>query len=502
MAIGPEYLPENKTKTALGPGWLLAAVLLFISSCTYLPSGPTKSHKIPEGSLKLYLNFYCPADEEISCTIQEIQAVSADGKITSKPLDQTLKAGPDSRQILLETSLPTAKYQKIGFSFTEATLKRPGATVPLEYPEGHAFVDIPFLITPQGTTNAYINLALSSKSKGGESGQEFLFAAALSSGKKLSGLKSLMLYVTNTSDNTVTILDRLTNSVVEVVQVGKWPKGIVVDRAGACAYVANAGSNTVSMIDTMTNEVEDTIDLPLGISPSAVAVTSDGKYLFTANTDSDNVSMIDTDLKRCIDTLRVGHIPVDLRVSPAGQYLYVVNEGSNDLYIMDIENRQLVDRVPMRSEPAGIAVTGDNFGNDRLFVANRGSSSILVLDVAGGRVQKSSILQGEYGPTKIVLDQDRDRLYVTNQRDNSVSSFSISIPQGIQNDPRNQGGFQENRYQAGLSPIGLALDSARNFLYVVNSGEDSLSIIDLRQERVVESIKVGKEPFGVDLIQK
>jgi YVTN family beta-propeller protein len=61
---------------------------------------------------------------------------------------------------------------------------------------------------------------------------------------------------------------------------------------------------------------------------------------------------------------------------------------------------------------------------------------------------------------------------------------------------------QENRYQAGLSPIGLALDRARNFLYVVNSGEDSLSIIDLRQERIVESIKVGKEPFGVDLIQK
>ena len=146
----------------------------------------------------------------------------------------------------------------------------------------------------------------------------------------------------------------------------------------------------------------------------------------------------------------------------------------------------------MRSEPIGLAVLSKDRAQDRLFIANFGSSSLVILDKKGQKGWDMQILQGEYGPTQIVMDEDRDCFYVTNQRDNSVSSFSLSMRTAVQG----------NRYRVGLRPTGLALDSERNYLYVVNSGEGSLSVIDLRQERVVESIKVGREPFGVDLIRK
>ena len=70
-----------------------------------------------------------------------------------------------------------------------------------------------------------------------------------------------MLYVTNTGDDTVSVIDRLSNSVVSIVKVGRQPKGIVVNPEGTYVYVANFGSNSVSVIDTMTNEYEETIDL-------------------------------------------------------------------------------------------------------------------------------------------------------------------------------------------------------------------------------------------------
>ena len=92
--------------------------------------------------------------------------------------------------------------------------------------------------------------------------------------------------------------------------------------------------------------------------------------------------MIDTDLKKAIDTFGVGHKPVDLRVSPDGQWLYVVNQGSQDIYVISIEaGRQLVDRIPVQSEPAGIAVAGDGFSQDRIFVSNFNSSSLTWFDI-------------------------------------------------------------------------------------------------------------------------
>ncbi|MEW6380651.1 MAG: YncE family protein [bacterium] len=488
--------------------------MLLLSGCGALLAGSQKPSRFPEGTLRLAVQFQSPGHEEISFMVRDIQATRADGMVFSRPVEQVLRAGSEPRQVIFEVRLPTGAYQKIGLWFADAALHQPSADIPLDVPQEYTFLDLPVLIHPQGTVEAHINLEVRSQSRGKNAatgtGERMLFSARLTHGKKTAALKSLMLYVTNTADNTVSVLDRVNNSLVSVIQVGKRPQGIVVNERGTYAYVANAGSTTVSVIDTMTSEVEDTIDLPLAIHPSGITITPDGRYVFTANRESDNVTMIDTDLKKSIDTFGVGHKPFDLAVSPCGQWLYVTNQGSRDLYIVSIESRKLVDRVPVQAESGGIAVAEVSFSQDRLFIADSGSSAVQVFDIdldalqkqeRGGKsqfspghsVKKSFLLQGEYSPSRLVLDEERGKLYVANRKDNSVSSFSVAS---------NSLNIQENRYQVGRNPTGLALDSARNYLYVVNSAEDSLSIIDLRQERVVESIRVGREPFGVDLIRK
>ncbi|MEW5800832.1 MAG: YncE family protein [bacterium] len=493
--------------------WQCVCVLsffLFLSGCAYLASEHDRPQQVQTGSLGLYVRFCSPAKEEISFTVKDIQLEGADGALVSRPVNQPLEAGSDGRQVFIEVKVPTGSYQKIGLSFTGASINRSGETILLESQEGYTFLDVPFLITPKRTTNAYVNLEVKSQKKGSDTG--LLFSPRLSQGRKPAGVKALMLYVTNTDDNTVSVLDRLTNSTITVIQVGKAPKGIVVNPRGIYAYVANSGSNSVSIIDTMTNELEEeAIDLPLGIAPSRITITSDGKYVFTANMDSDNVSMIDTDLKKSIDTFDAGHQPVDLEVSSSGKWLYVTNQGSHDIYVIGIESHRLADRIPLQSEPAGIVVSGDGFSSDLLFVANFGSSSVFLFDIdltllenqgkagndPGYSVKKSSLLQAEYGPDQIVLDEDRGRLFVTNRKDNSVSSFRVPLLSAAQKMPASAG-IQESRYRTGKSPCGLALDSARNYLYVINSAEDSLSVIDLRQEQLIESIRVGRAPFGID----
>ncbi|MGA1874197.1 MAG: YncE family protein [bacterium] len=496
-------------------GWLVK--LAFLPGCAHLPPETVRTGQSPDGSLAVHVQAFSPRHEEISFSIHSLQIFAEDGRTVTFPVEQELKTISSPSRISLEKKIPPGHYQKIGLLLARPVLYQSGTPMALAYSEEFTLLDYPFLITPQGRTHIHIDLEVGSRAKDGMNAKGIFLSAQLIPKKRGAALKSLMLYVTNTGDNTVTAIDRMTNSVVSGIQVGKQPKGIVVNPEGTYAYVANSGSHTVSVIDTMTHEPEDAIDLPLGLGPSAVAISPDGKYLFTANTESNNVTIIDTDLKRSIDTFEAGHQPVDLKISPSGKCLYVVHRGSHDLYLFKLEEHLLgvekpavAARIPIRSEPWGLAVTKEDpyryeiQQEDRIFVANFGSSSLSSFKVNVDKLDKLvtgelstddivkslSVLQGEYGPAQIVLDEAGRRILVTNLKDHSVSSFSRSM------------NMQENRYPVGLRPTGLALDEDRNYLYVVNSGEESLSVLDLRQKRLITSIRVGNEPFGIDLIRR
>jgi YVTN family beta-propeller protein len=67
------------------------------------------------------------------------------------------------------------------------------------------------------------------------------------------------LYVTNTQDDSVTVLDIVNKKVITTINVGSTPEGVSIDHANNRAYVANWGSNNVSVIDTKTNKLITTI---------------------------------------------------------------------------------------------------------------------------------------------------------------------------------------------------------------------------------------------------
>ena len=76
-------------------------------------------------------------------------------------------------------------------------------------------------------------------------------------------------YVALFLDNTVSVIDTATNTVVATIAVGGF--GIAITPDGTRAYVTNEFSNTVSVIDTATNTVVATI--PVGSLPLWVAIT-------------------------------------------------------------------------------------------------------------------------------------------------------------------------------------------------------------------------------------
>ena len=65
----------------------------------------------------------------------------------------------------------------------------------------------------------------------------------------------------NYNDNSVSVINGSTNSVLTTIPVGNSPRGISVNPSTNMVYVANFNDNNVTVIDGKTNKVVNTIPI-------------------------------------------------------------------------------------------------------------------------------------------------------------------------------------------------------------------------------------------------
>ena len=89
-------------------------------------------------------------------------------------------------------------------------------------------------------------------------------------------------------NNTVAVIDTVTNAVIATISISVEPFGVAVTPDGSKVYVGNYGgydyngaTSTVSVISTATNTVIASVSV--GSNPFDVAVTPDGSKVYVAN---------------------------------------------------------------------------------------------------------------------------------------------------------------------------------------------------------------------------
>src|SRR5882724_8400814 len=105
-----------------------------------------------------------------------------------------------------------------------------------------------------------------------------LFLAVFGAGAALAQTRG---YVTNGLDDTVSVIDVSTNSVIDTVSVGTRPLRVAVTPNGAFIYVANGLDNTVSVISATSNSV--ITNVPVGVGPTTLAITPNGGFVYVVN---------------------------------------------------------------------------------------------------------------------------------------------------------------------------------------------------------------------------
>jgi predicted alpha-1,2-mannosidase len=119
----------------------------------------------------------------------------------------------------------------------------------------------------------------------------------------------------------------------------------------------------------------------------------------------------------------------------------------------------------------------------RLYVTNRGSGSVTVIDTATQRVL-ATIKTGN-GPNGIALGPDGNTAWIADADDNTIQAidlhrFSVGAPVGV-----------------GVSPRAIAIAPDGKTLFVTNSGSNTVTPVDVATHTAQASITVGGRPFGI-----
>src|SRR5262249_3031986 len=103
-------------------------------------------------------------------------------------------------------------------------------------------------------------------------------------------------------------------------------------QADSSVYVTNSLNNNVSVIDTASNTA--IVAVPVGANPHGVAAAPDGTHVYVTNSDSSSVSVIDTATNTVTATIGVGNSPRGVVVSPDGRFVYVANQGYSSVSVI------------------------------------------------------------------------------------------------------------------------------------------------------------------------
>jgi outer membrane autotransporter protein len=292
------------------------------------------------------------------------------------------------------------------------------------------------------------------------------------------------VYVPNSGDGTVSVIDTPTNAVAPTgITVGPSPVAAAVRGDESLVYVSKAGgSNTVSVINTATNTVVATI--PVGIVPQGIALSPDNTHAYVANQGSDTVSVINTATNTVVATIPTGSQPVGVVVTPDGARVYVTDANASMVSVINTATNTVVATIPVGNFPTGVAITPDG---TRAYVANAFSNTVSVINTATNTVAATIPIAGIVPtPQLVAISPDGTRAYVTNAFTNTVSVINTATNTVVATIP------------VGIQPTGVVVTPDGTRVYVGNYVNNTVSVINTATNTVIATLPVGVSfPLGV-----
>jgi len=369
---------------------------------------------------------------------------------------------------------------------------------------------------------------------------------------------------------------------------GERTRNLIVHPSGKYLYATNAYTNNISAyrIDQHTGELHELKHSPFfagetgpfnevynqmpdvrgkgdnkGGMPYFITSHPSGKFLYVSNYAAGTISVFTVDpdsgdIKLQGSTVATGYLPYAVAFNPSGTFFYVTAWGKNELWSYSV-NQQTGGLTPLANsplptigdKPVDISISDDG---THVYVANNKSNSVTIVDVDSktGNTKLQDFAMTHAGAIDIellsldtpvsihpgfafVLDKQHEQLkvfrvneqtgdlhevahaatgkkptaigrdplnrfvYVTNSGSNTVSAYSVDHVSGALQE------VEGSPYQVGKQPIDVIVDANGWYLYTINQQSKDMSVflIHYTKGQLAEAqgspVPLGKQPLHI-----
>ena len=225
---------------------------------------------------------------------------------------------------------------------------------------------------------------------------------------------------------------------------------------------------------------------PLGDLPLNIAVSGSGKRMAVTNNGQSvqSIQLIDPVSEQVLHTEMVAKAWYGLKFSADEKTLYASGGNDNRILVYKVfpNKLQLADSIilgdkwPKKISPAGMDI---DEVSKTLYVVTKDNKSLYVADLRRREVRQQISLGSE--AYTCLLSPDRKNLYISLWGNDKVMNWNL-ITQ------------RKKEWSVGDNPNEMCLTKDGRYLFVANANDNSVSIIDTREDRVTETLNAAMYP--------
>ena len=250
------------------------------------------------------------------------------------------------------------------------------------------------------------------------------------------------LYVTLDLNNTIVPIDPLTGKRGKTMQIDD-PYNLYFSPDGKHAIVVAERMRRLDFYDAQTWKVVEKVSVPCrGVDHVDFSV--DGKYLIATCEFSAQLVKLDVVTRKVLGVISVpnkGGMPQDIKIAPNGKVWYVADMKFDGLHLVDGDNFKITGSIMTGKGAHGLYPSRDS---KFLYVTNRGEGTVSVIDFATNKIVKKWTIPGGGSPDMGGVSVDGKMFWVGGRYDNEV--YAINTETGV-----------TTKIKAGKGPHGLCL---------------------------------------------
>lgn len=306
-----------------------------------------------------------------------------------------------------------------------------------------------------------------------------------------------LVYVPNSLDGTVTIIDARTYRVLRTFATGALPQHVVPSYDLTTLWVANNLGGTLTPIDPVTGREGKNVPVD---DPYNMYFTPDGRFAIVVAERRRRLDFRDAHSMALVQSLPVQCKGVDhMEFTADGRFAIATCEFSGQLVKVDLGTRTVSGYLTL--DPGGLDSTAmpqdiRSSPDGRVFyVADMKANGVYLVDPDSfRRVAFVATGKGTHG---IYPSRDGRLLYITNRGWNTTAGGRRGPGSITVLDPRDQRIVATWPVPGGGSPdMGNVTADGRE-LWVSGRYDDEVYVFDTETGRLAHRIKVGREPHGL-----